>query len=613
MRIRQLRSETLDPLGRGYPRPQLRRNTWYSLNGEWEFALDPPGRWRVPADVQWQRRIRVPFSPETEASGIGETGFYQACWYRRRLAIDPLETGQRLMLRFEAVDYTATVWVNGTWLGEHHGGYSPFAFDVTSLAGTGECEIVVRAEDDPHELAKPRGKQDWQLEPHSIWYPRTTGIWQTVWLEVVPAVALQRVAFTPHLARWEIGVQAWIDGDPGEQLRLAVTLNSRGTLLAADSYTVIAGAVHRRIALSDPGIDDSRNELLWSPDSPNLIEVQLELWRDRGKLVDRAVSYTALRSAAVQGDRFLLNGRPYLLRLVLDQGYWPESGLTAPNDAALRRDVVLAKQMGFNGVRKHQKIEDARYLYWADRIGLAVWEEMPSAYRFTNQSVERLTQEWMTLIRRDYSHPCIIAWVPINESWGVPNLPENPTERHYVQTLYYLTRTLDSTRPVIGNDGWESVATDIIGIHDYDDRPDRIAKRYRAEEVLPRLFKRERPGGRLLVLDGEQHTDLPLMLTEFGGIAFARNAQGTWGYARADSPQEFARRYRELLDVVRELQLFSGFCYTQFADTYQEANGLLFADRTPKIPIQEIAAATAGRVATRTDGFEQLAPPIEEH
>jgi beta-galactosidase/beta-glucuronidase len=613
MRIRQLRSETLDPLGRGYPRPQLRRNTWYSLNGEWEFALDPPGRWRVPADVQWQRRIRVPFSPETEASSIGETGFYQACWYRRRLAIDPLETGQRLMLRFEAVDYTATVWVNGTCLGEHHGGYSPFAFDVTSLAGTGECEIVVRAEDDPHELAKPRGKQDWQLEPHSIWYPRTTGIWQTVWLEVVPAVALQRVAFTPHLARWEIGVQAWIDGDPGEQLRLAVTLNSRGTLLAADSYTVIAGAVHRRIALSDPGIDDSRNELLWSPDSPNLIEVQLELWRDRGKLVDRAVSYTALRSAAVQGDRFLLNGRPYLLRLVLDQGYWPESGLTAPNDAALRRDVVLAKQMGFNGVRKHQKIEDARYLYWADRIGLAVWEEMPSAYRFTNQSVERLTQEWMTLIRRDYSHPCIIAWVPINESWGVPNLPENPTERHYVQTLYYLTRTLDSTRPVIGNDGWESVATDIIGIHDYDDRPDRIAKRYRAEEVLPRLFKRERPGGRLLVLDGEQHTDLPLMLTEFGGIAFARNAQGTWGYARADSPQEFARRYRELLDVVRELQLFSGFCYTQFADTYQEANGLLFADRTPKIPIQEIAAATAGRVATRTDGFEQLAPPIEEH
>ena len=179
--------------------------------------------------------------------------------------------------------------------------------------------------------------------------------------------------------------------------------------------------------------------------------------------------------------------------------------------------------MGFNGVRKHQKIEDPRYLYWADRVGLVVWEEMPSAYRFTNDSVDRLIREWSEVIARDYSHPCIIAWVPINESWGVPNLPDNPSERHYVQALYHLTRTLDSTRPVIGNDGWESVATDIIGIHDYDDRPDRIAKRYRADEVLPRLFKRERPGGRILVLEGQQHADQPLMLTEFGGIAFSRD------------------------------------------------------------------------------------------
>jgi hypothetical protein len=266
--------------------------------------------------------------------------------------------------------------------------------------------------------------------------------------------------------------------------------------------------------------------------------------------------------------------------------------------------------MGFNGVRKHQKIEDPRYLYWADRLGLAVWEEMPSAYRFTPQSVERVTREWTEAIARDYSHPSIIAWVPVNESWGVPNLTDVASERHFVQALYHLTRTLDSTRPVIGNDGWESVATDIIGIHDYDDRPDRMARRYHADQVLPRLFKRERPGGRLLVLEGQMHTDLPLMLTEFGGIAYSRET-GTWGYARSRTPEEFARRYRELLDVVRELQVFSGFCYTQFADTYQEANGLLFADRTPKIPINEIAAATAGRHVLRADGLEQLAP-LEE-
>jgi hypothetical protein len=307
----------------------------------------------------------------------------------------------------------------------------------------------------------------------------------------------------------------------------------------------------------------------------------------------------------VQGDRFLLNGRAYPLRMVLDQGYWPDGGMTAPDDSALQRDVELARAMGFNGVRKHQKIEDPRYLFWADTLGLAVWEEMPSAYRFTTQSVERLSLEWTSIIQRDYSHPCIIAWVPINESWGVPNLPENPRERHYVQALYHLTKTLDATRPVIGNDGWESVATDIIGIHDYDDQPQRIAKRYHADDVLPRLFKRERPGGRLLVLEGATHADLPLMLTEFGGIALAPTA-GAWGYSVCRTPEDFARQYERLLESIRSVALLAGFCYTQFTDTYQEANGLLFADRTPKIPVERIATATAGPTVPRGGGLQQL-------
>jgi hypothetical protein len=230
---------------------------------------------------------------------------------------------------------------------------------------------------------------------------------------------------------------------------------------------------------------------------------------------------------------------------------------------------------------------------------------MPSAYRFTADSVRRVSKQWAEAIARDYSHPCIVAWVPINESWGVPNLPENPRERHYVEALYHLTKTLDPTRPVIGNDGWESVATDIIGIHDYDDQPERIAKRYHADEERPRLFKRERPGGRMLVVGADPHTDLPLMLTEFGGIALARSDQESWGYSVAKTPEEFARRYERLLRVVRELQIIAGFCYTQFADTYQEANGLLFADRTPKIAIERIAAVTQGS-GPRTDGLDQL-------
>lgn len=606
MRITPIPSDQLDRTGRGYPRPQLRRPTWYSLNGSWDFAIDADARWDTPADVDWNDQIVVPFAPETEASGIGRTGFFRACWYRRRVQLPDGEPRQHWLLHFGAVDYVATVWINGLYAGAHEGGNTPFTLDVTHCTPTGDCEIVLRAEDDPHDLAKPRGKQDWQLEPHSIWYPRTSGIWQTVWMERVPCTRIRRLAFTPDLARWDIGVQAWVEGDPRATLRLGIKLWNGATVLAADAYQVLNGEVHRGVALSDPGIDDSRNELLWNPAAPTLLDVQLELWGERGELLDSVQSYVGLRSAAAQGDRFLLNGRPFMLRMVLDQGYWPGSGLTAPDDEALKRDIRLARDMGFNGVRKHQKIEDPRYLYWADRLGLVVWEEMPSAYRFTPGSVQRLSSEWMTVIQRDYSHPCIIAWVPINESWGVPNLPDNPRERHYVQALYHLTKTLDPTRPVIGNDGWESVATDIIGIHDYDDEPGRIAKRYHAENILPRLFKRERPGGRLLVLEGHPHTDLPVMLTEFGGVALAGARSGTWGYSVCATPEEFARQYEHLLEVVRNLGLLAGFCYTQFADTYQEANGLLYADRTPKVPLDRIARATGGRRAPVIGGFESV-------
>jgi beta-galactosidase/beta-glucuronidase len=250
-------------------------------------------------------------------------------------------------------------------------------------------------------------------------------------------------------------------------------------------------------------------------------------------------------------------------------------------------------------VRKHQKIEDPRFLYWADVMGLLVWEEMPSAYRFTRKSVELLTREWTEAIDRDYSHPCIIAWVPFNESWGIPDLPDNPEQRHYVQALYHLTRTLDPTRPVIGNDGWEAVATDIIGIHDYDDEPEQIAKRYRSEEVIGHLFKRERPGGRLLTIEGHPHTGQPIMLTEFGGIAYSEDHQKTWGYTRSQSAEEFANQYKELMEVIRAVPLFAGFCYTQFADTYQETNGLLFGDRTPKFALEDIALATRGPRSAR--------------
>jgi beta-galactosidase/beta-glucuronidase len=578
-----------------YPRPQLVREHWQSLNGSWKFTFDNDHQYQHPSDpINWSHQIQVPYPPESETSGIGDRGFHRACWYERNLEIKANK--ERAVLHFGAVDYYAKVWVNGSLIVEHEGGHTPFSADITrALNDSGQQTVTVFVEDDPHDLAKPRGKQDWQLEPHSIWYPRTTGIWQTVWLELVPATYIHKLRWTPHFDGFEIGCETFISGDQKDNLTVEVKISHGDKILADDRYKIIGGETHRKIALSDPGIDDSRNELLWSPERPTLLDAEITLWHE-GRVLDRVRSYTALRSVNVNRDRFMLNGRPYQLRLVLDQGYWPDTLLTAPSDEALRKDVELAKAMGFNGVRKHQKIEDPRYLYWADKLGLLVWEEMPSAYRFSPQAVTRLVREWIEVIERDYSHPCVIVWVPFNESWGVPNLTSMQAHRNAVEALYHMTRTLDSTRPVIGNDGWEASATDILGIHDYDCDPANLMARYGSAAHTQELFDRRRPGGRILTLDGYPHRGQPIMLTEFGGIAFTKKAKPgaakDWGYSAVSDEESLLQNYQNLLEVVNNTTIFSGYCYTQFADTFQEANGLLYADRTPKIPLDQISAAT---------------------
>jgi beta-galactosidase/beta-glucuronidase len=309
-------------------------------------------------------------------------------------------------------------------------------------------------------------------------------------------------------------------------------------------------------------------------------------------VIDEVRSYTALRGVALDRGRFLLNNRPYTLRLVLDQGYWPDTLMTPPSEDAIIRDIELVKAAGFNGVRKHQKIEDPRFLYLADRMGLLVWEEMPSTYRFTRQSVQRTTREWMEVLERDLGHPCIVAWVPYNESWGVPNLPSNPAHRDAVEALFRLTKTLDPSRPVVGNDGWEASATDIIGIHDYDDQPQRLLDRYHGtESPIADVLASGWPGGRVLTLTDHPHRGQPIVLSEFGGIAHAdarggAAEPGKWGYSTVTSAEDLERRYGALLDAVNRVEAFAGFCYTQFTDTFQEANGLFYADRTPKFPLE---------------------------
>jgi len=292
------------------------RPHWISLNGEWDFGIDVHAQWQIPHEVQFDRKIRVPYSPETPASGVHDTGFYGAVWYRRVVEDLQMQQGERLILHFGAIDYAASVWVNGSLAAQHEGGYTPFSVDITDFLIPANVQtIVVRAEDDPADLAKPRGKQDWQLNPHSIWYPRTTGIWQTVWMEKVSSTYIAYMRSTPSMERWDVGLEVRLGGDRRDDLRLAVSAHFADMTLADDTYRVVLGEVHRRIAFSDPGIDDFRNELLWSPQNPNLIQLRMKLMDEQGNVLDEAQSYTALRSVLVQGDRVILNGRPVQLAL----------------------------------------------------------------------------------------------------------------------------------------------------------------------------------------------------------------------------------------------------------------------------------------------------------
>ena len=585
-----------------YPRPLFRRAHWRSLDGSWQFASSPAADVQ---DVSLDQTIEVPYAPETPRSGVHDEGFHPVLWYRQTFTLSAADLpgdGERLLLHFGAVDWACRVWVNGVFAAEHHGGYTPFDLDVTPLLAGAELSVTVRVEDDPHDLHLPRGKQDWQLQPHVIWYPRTSGIWQSVWLEKVPAVRLHHLRCTPDLPNFALKLDVETT-ETTAPLQLRSRVLWRGQVLFEGTSRLGGTHTALTLALPDPGFDDLRADYLWSPEHPQLLDLTLELLGEDGAVLDTVQSYTALRSVETAHGRFLLNGHPYPLRLVLDQGYWTEGGLSATDDE-LRRDVELTKQLGFNGARKHQKIEDPRYLYWADTLGLLVWEELPSAYAFSPRSVERLTQTWTAAIRRDASHPCIAVWVPFNESWGVTDLARDKRHRDLVKSLYHLAHALDGTRPVIGNDGWEHTVSDIFSIHDYTADPGVIRQRYTTLLGVQQALEDFWPAGRQLALSDYVQHGQPIMLTEFGGIAYFTDGGEGWGYSTANDAQSFLERYQALLEGVHDARLLTGFCYTQLTDTYQERNGLLDMARRPKADLGALAAATLGRPAEHTPSLD---------
>ena len=581
-----------------YPRPQFRRATWFNLNGEWGFAFDDDdiglaqGWQRVsaaqfgPGRAPFTELITVPFCFQAPLSGIGDTAFHDVVWYARVFNTPPLDRAhQSLLLHFGAVDYRATVWVNGAHVAEHEGGHTPICADITYALGTEQNVVVVRVHDPSRDMTIPRGKQYWKEESEDIFYTRTTGIWQTVWLEPVNRTRIGSLRLTPDVDTGCVHVETTICGfAEGLGLRLTVT---RDQDLVIDNRVGLASAsVARHLPLTRS--DDRQSADLWSPEQPNLHDLRLDLTDAKGTLIDTVESYFGMRKIEAREGKVYLNGRPYYQRLVLDQGYFPRGVLTAPTDDDLRRDIELAKQMGFNGARKHQKVEDPRWLYWADRLGFLVWGEMPNAFQFSFDYVRRITAEWQEVVRRDYNHPCVVVWVPMNESFGGRRVAGEPLQVEHLLAMYHLTRSLDDTRLVVPNDGWEIVGSDLCTIHDYSDVA-ALARRYRTLELSIASDPAKPP----VYYPGHSYRGEPILITEFGGIALRADSDRGWGFNVVVDSEELLSRYEEMVTALLESEIIQGFCYTQLTDVEQEVDGLLTYDREPKADPASIRAITA--------------------
>lgn len=557
-----------------------------SLNGPWSFEFDDAGKglaeeWSAPGR-KFSRQIAVPFCFESSRSGIGDPSFHPVVWYQRSFTLPAEWKGRSVLLNFGAVDYQAEIWVNGKSAGGHEGGNTPFRFDVTPLLKAGANTLTVRAWDPPTDRAIPRGKQYWEPKSRGIFYTRTSGIWQSVWLEATGASWIDwlkieasnngAVEFQTRLANPESGLTIGYTVKSGE------TVVSSGTGAPADGKYGAAGAF-------------VRNPKLWSVDRPNLYDVTLQL-KKGDTVLDTVQSYFGFREVALQNGRVTINGRPVYLKFVLDQGYWPESLLTPPSDEAIQYDIRLTKEMGFNGARKHQKLEDPRYLYWADKMGLLVSDEMANAYLFDEQYVQRFQKEWIEAVERDINHPSVILWAPLNESWGVPDLAD-PRQQSHLRALYHMTKSVDPTRLVIDNEGWQHTeTTDLFAVHDYTADYAGLLARWAKVEVRPGAALP--PHGVNYLAPEQAYNGSPLYLSEFGGIAYilpgSKVPQAAWGYSGVEKTAEAAMQ--RLLGQYKAIQAspFIGICYTQITDVEQEINGLMTYDRRPKFDVKQLKA-----------------------
>ncbi len=562
-----------------HPRPQFRRQEWINLNGTWTFTFDPGKSGLeagLPASTGFDREITVPFCPESELSGVGHTDFIEAMWYHREIDIPAEWAGRRVLLHFGGVDYESEVFIDGQSLGLHFGGTVGFSHDITDrVTGGGTHDLVVRVFDDTR-ADQPRGKQCDSLRSRGCAYTRTTGIWQTVWLEATAPCGLKGAQVIPDLdgGRFTV-IPSYHQVRRG--LTFGAELRDGDTVVAtADAPAADGAAVILPVAQPHP----------WTPGDPHLYELTFELRDEAGAVIDSVRSYAGLRKVHIEGDRIYLNNKPIFLRLVLDQGFYPDGIWTAPTDEALKRDIELSMAAGFNGARLHQKVFEERFHYWADKLGYLTWGESASWGADPNKIAagRNFITEWGEIVLRDRNHPSIIAWTPFNETGSVTR----PAQHHrLLLDAYNLCKALDPTRPVNDTSGYVHVRTDLWTVHNYEQDP---AKLQQMLTPTPAGVWRNRPD------HDAAYAGQPYLVDEYGGIKWNPANEGkdrsqSWGYGTPPaSLAEFYQRLAGLTDVLLGFEHVSGFCYTQLTDVEQEQNGIYYYDRTAKFDMARIAA-----------------------
>ena len=583
-----------------YPRPQFVRDNWENLNGTWEFKFDDDN---VGERDKWfehfngEHEIQVPFTYETKLSGIQDESRHDHIWYRKKIQVD----GSRLekenyVVHFEGSDFYTTLWVNGKMADSHRGGYARFSFDITNLIKDGENELVVKV-DDSFDIQQPRGKQRWCDHSYECWYVQTTGIWKTVWTEYVPKISLKAVKMTPVLEDNSLELEYQVNAPDNMfdgSLMVEALVSFEGQFINKVCTAVVSKHVCVNIDMAVESDKCPWPVKTWSPKEPNLYDIEFKVVKN-GEVTDRVGSYFAMREIRIDQSNILLNGSPIYQRLILDQGYWRDSHLTPPSEEALIEDIDKIHALGYNGLRKHQKMEDERFLYWCDVKGMLVWSEMAAAYEFSDYAVEEFTREWIEIVKQNYNHPCIITWTPFNESWGIRSVETKRTEQHFTEAVYHLTKSIDKYRPVIVNDGWEHTISDIITLHDYEELGELLEKRYSCKEEILNT-EMYHSYFKSAFANGYHYIGQPVIVSEFGGIAFNNNDSG-WGYGnKVDTKEAFISRFDDITTAIKKIPYICGYCYTQVTDVQQEINGLMDIDRNFKIEPEIIKAINERQV-----------------